>query len=81
MNESYIHFAMIVLMLGALIGGLLNRWHLGRGIGDRFVQFVGVAWLLGATVILALTGKIEGTAGALLGTLAGYLFGMRGRDQ
>ena len=77
MNESYIHFAMIALMLGALVGGLLNRWHLGRGMGDRFIQFVGLAWLLGATVILALTSNIEGVAGALLGMLAGYLFGMR----
>ena len=72
---------MIVLLLGALVGGLLIRWHPGRGIGHRFIQFVGVAWLLGAAAILALTKNIEGTAGALPGTLAGYLLGMRSYDK
>ena len=77
MNDSYVQGAMIALMLLALVGGLVNRWHMKKGITYRFIQFVGVAWLVGATVILAVTKAIDGVGGAILGTLAGYLFGMR----
>ena len=73
----WIEGSMLFLMVGALAGGLHNRWQKKRGIGDRFIQFVGVAWLIGATVILALEMKLEGTPGTLLGALAGYLFGMQ----
>lgn len=33
MDESYIHYAMIALMLLALVGGLFNRWHSDKAIG------------------------------------------------
>ena len=66
MDVSQIHLAMIALMLLALVGGVLNRWQLGRSTSCRFIQFVGVAWLLGATVILTVASKIAGeVAGAL----------------
>ncbi len=81
MDESYIYIAMIALMTIALVGGLLNRAHLRKGISHQFIQFVGVAWLIGATVLLAFADLIDGVAGALLGTLAGYLFGMRRHDR
>lgn len=81
MIESYVEIAMLVLMLTALIGGLVNRWHLKKGMSYRFIQFVGVAWLIGATVILAPSSQLDGTAGTILGAVAGYLFGMRRGDD
>ena len=85
MDNSYIqigiYIGMIVLMAAALVGGLLNRSHLRKGIGERFIQFVGVTWLIGATVILAFAELIHGVAGTLLGALAGYLFGVRKQDE
>ena len=79
--DIHIHVAMIVLMLAALGGGLYNRHRLGKGIGQRFIQFVGIAWLIGATVILALMSKLDVGASALLGVLAGYLFGLKRHDE
>ena len=40
-DESYIQIGMIALMAIALAGGLLNRRHLGQGMGERSIQFVG----------------------------------------
>ena len=73
----YVIGAMVLLMLVALVGGLLNRRRLNKGMTYRFIQFVGFAWLMGATVILAVADQIDGVAGAILGTVAGYLFGLR----
>ena len=60
---------MLILMLGALAGGLRNSCRTSKGIGRRFIQFVGLAWLIGATVILSLTSEIDGQI--LLGAVAG----------
>lgn len=79
-TRAYVVMGMLAFMLCSLIGGFVNRWHLQKGISDRFVQLVGVAWLVAAAVILACMGLIDGVAGAILGTLAGYLFGMRKHD-
>ena len=81
MDESYIHIGMIALMAIALVGGLLNHRHLGKGMGERFIQFVGVTWLIGATVLLAFADLIDGVAGTFFGALAGYLFGVREQDE
>ncbi len=80
MNSDVVVVAMLALMLGALFGGLLNRWLHGKSIGHRFIQFVGLAWLIGATVILALEKAVDGVAGTILGAIAGYLFGMQRHD-
>ena len=81
MDESCIQIGMIALMAIALVGGLLNRSPLRKGIGERFIQFVGVTRLIGATVLLAFAGLIDGVAGTLPGALAGYLFGRRRRKR
>ena len=71
-----IEVVMLLIMVGSLVGAMINRWQLRRGIGGRTIQFVGLSWILGITVILALEGKLsEGVAGTLLGAIAGYLFG------
>lgn len=51
--------AMLLLMLGVLVGAFMTRrgQNQDRGITHRFIQFVGVAWVIGATVILSLLGK------------------------
>lgn len=72
----WIQGAMLVIMVGSLVGAMCNRWQLERGIGGRTIQFVGLAWVLGIATILALEGKLQdGVTGTLLGAVAGYLFG------
>lgn len=80
-TRAYVVIGMLAFMLCSLIGGFVNRSHLRKGISDRFVQFIGVAWLVAAAVILACMGLIDGVSGTILGSLAGYLFGMRKRDE
>ena len=43
----WIQGAMLVIMVGSLVGAMCNRWQLERGIGGRTIQFVGLAWVLG----------------------------------
>ena len=84
MNATYGYItiiAMVVLMLAALAGGFVDRWRTGRGITQRFIQFVGIAWIIGATMILAVVGKLDGQAGTILGAIAGYLFGIHRRKR
>lgn len=76
-TTPFVVIAMLVLMLGTTIGGLAERWRRRKSITHRFIQFVGLSWLIGATVILATKGLLEGTSGTVLGAVAGYLFGMR----
>ena len=86
MNETQVCIViitMVALMLGALAGGLWTRHRPGKkpkGVGQRITQFVGLAWLIGATVILSVTSHIDGTGGTILAAVAGYLFGIRRRD-
>lgn len=68
---------MFALILGAPAAALWHRYKSGRGIGYGFVQFVGLAWLIGAAVILSVESKIDGAADTILGAVAGYLFAMR----
>lgn len=88
--SSNVTLGMLVLMLGALFGGLLNRWHgkvdkdglrRSSSITHRFIQFVGVAWLVGGTLILAMEKVIDSSVVAtIFGALAGYLFAMERHD-
>ena len=58
-----------------VIGLMINRWSLGRGIGVRSIQFVVAAMIVPAVVILAIRGLIGGeTSAALIGAFIGYLF-------
>ena len=58
--KDWIQWAMLALMAVSLVGALFNRWQLKRGIGGRTIQFVGLTWVLGIAVILALEGVLEG---------------------
>ena len=72
--------AMLVLMIGGLAGGLWDRSRQNRPITHRFIQFLGVCWLVGATIILATTDQLDGAAATILGALAGYVFALQRHD-
>ena len=46
-----IEVVMLLIMVGSLVGAMINRWQLRRGIGGRTIQFVGLSWILGITLI------------------------------
>ena len=78
--KSVVIIAMLLFMLVGLIGGLWQRVRLEKGITHRFIQLVGVCWLVGATVILATFGTLNGAAATILGALAGYVFALQRHD-
>lgn len=75
------HLELIEIILGAAIFAVpvlvvLQRLFAGKGIGVRSIQFVAVATVVPAVVILAMQGLMQGeTVAAILAGLVGYLLG------
>ena len=80
-NESAVILAMVVLMLGGLAGGLWDRARQNKSITDRFIQFLGVCWIIGATVILATIDQLNWAAATIFSAMAGYLFALQKRTK
>ena len=68
---------MPIFMLAVLIVSFRERRSSGRGITRSFIQLVGIAWIIGATLMLAVSGHLDSHASTILGAVAGYLFGLR----
>lgn len=81
-GKDWIELAMVVIMLVGLIGGFWNRHRLHKGIGVRFIQFLGVVFVVPVIVILTLEQRLgtDPTA-TLLGTIVGYLLSGIGKDE
>lgn len=73
--QFWIEIIAALSLPAAVIGLLIERIKTGKGIGVRAIQFLGIAMLVPATIILALEKAIDGgVVGTLLGATAGYLF-------
>lgn len=73
--QTWIELIAAFSLPAAVIGLLIERRLSDKGIGVRAIQFLGVAMLVPATIILAIEKTIDGAVvGTLLGALAGYLF-------
>lgn len=60
----------------SVIAVAVNRYHTGRGIGARSIQFVVAAMVVPAVLILTVQGLVGGEASvALIAALVGFLFG------
>jgi hypothetical protein len=72
--KSWIELMAGIALAVAPVAVLVDRYVGDRGIGARAIQFLTVAMLLPAIVILALEKTIEGaTVGTLIGALTGYI--------
>jgi len=64
----------------SIIAVIAHRISTKKGMGVRSIQFLAMAILPAVILVLAVEGILEKSAvGALLGTLAGYLFGNIGK--
>ncbi len=73
--------AAAVMLLG-ILGALVIRFKLRKGIGLRAIQFTAVILLLPTILILALEEALATeTIAALLGTVAGYVLSSIGEDE
>ncbi len=64
-------FAIPIAVVAVAVERMINK----KGLGVRAIQFLGIATLIPAILVLALEGILEGSAvGAIIGALVGYLF-------
>jgi hypothetical protein len=72
--RAIVEILAVLTMGGAAVLVLYERVHSGRGLGARSIQFMSVAMLIPAILIMALERILEpNTVGTLIGALTGYL--------
>jgi hypothetical protein len=82
MMKSIIEGVLLLVAVIGGIGGTVNRIKLAKGIGFRFLQYLGLTVLLPIVAILSLEGKIsqEMTGAIAMAAVAGVL-GSFGKDE
>ena len=79
--KSIIETAMLLIAVVGVVGGVWNRLKLGRGIGLRFVQYLGLTVLLPAFAILSLENRIsQEMTGAIAAAAIGAVLAGLGKD-
>jgi hypothetical protein len=81
-TKSIVESCMLLLMLGGLGGGIFHRIKTAKGIGVRFLQYLGLTVLLPSVVILSLEDRIsqEMTGAIAIAAVGGILAGI-GKDE
>lgn len=77
MNQGWIWIDLIaaLTMLAVIVGVLIERVVIKRGIGVRSIQFVAIGMLPPLLLVLALEEKSDKSAiFAVIGALVGYIF-------
>src|SRR5215469_15578548 len=57
--KDIVETVLLLIILAGGIGGVWNRIKLGKGIGLRFVQYLGLTVLVPMIAILSLEGRIS----------------------
>ena len=71
-----------LIMVGGLVGVLIERFRSKRGIGVRVIQFLAIVFIIPTIVILALEKVLNTeTTAALLGVIVGYVLSGIGKDE
>lgn len=66
----------------AVLGGIINRIVMKKGIGLRFCQFLAIAMGVPAIVMLSFAGKLDNQAVAsLIGMVIGFFLSRSGKDE
>ncbi len=74
--------AMLVIAVLGTAGGVWNRIKLGKGIGVRFVQYLGLVLLVPIIAILSLEGRIsQEMTGAIAAAAVGGVLAGIGKDE
>jgi hypothetical protein len=74
--------AMLVIAVVGAIGGVWNRIKLGKGIGIRFIQYLGLVVLVPIIAILSLEGRIsQEMTGAIAAAAVGGVLAGIGKDE
>jgi phosphate starvation-inducible membrane PsiE len=80
--KNVVEGALLLIILAGAIGGVWNRIKLGKGIGLRFIQYLGLTVLVPIIVILSLEGRIgQEMTGAIAAAAVGAILAGIGKDE
>jgi hypothetical protein len=80
--KNIIEGTMLVIAAVGAIAGIYNRIKLDKGIGIRFIQYLGLTVLVPIIAILSLEGRIsQEMTGAVAATAVGAVLAGIGKDE
>ena len=80
--SGVIEFGMLAVVILGILGGIWNRIKLKKGIGLRFIQYLGLVVILPVIVILSLEHRLSKDAtGTIIGAAVGYVLARIGKDE
>jgi hypothetical protein len=80
--KNIIEGAMVLIATAGVIGGIWNRIKANKGIGMRFIQYLGVTLVLPSIVVLSLEDRIsQEMTGAIFVAVVGGLLASVGTDE
>jgi hypothetical protein len=75
-TSEVVQLACVFVMCLVVIGIGWNRWHTGKSLGVRSIQYLGIGLVVPGAIVLTMADKVGGEAAiAVLAALVGYLFG------
>ena len=80
--KTAVEVTMLVIAVGGVIGGVWNRLKLNRGIGLRFIQYLGLTVLVPIIAILSLEERIsQEMTGAIAAAAVGAVLAGLGKEE
>jgi len=80
--KNIVEGVMLIIALVAMTGGIWNRVKLGKGIGVRFIQYLGLTVLVPIIAILSLQDRIsQEMTGAIAAAAVGGVLASVGKDE
>ena len=80
--KNIVEGVLLVIILAGAIGGVWNRIKLGKSIGLRFIQYLGLTVLVPIIVILSLEGRVsQEMTGAIAAAAVGAVLTGIGKDE
>jgi hypothetical protein len=80
--KAAVEAVMLAIAFSGIVGGVWNRIKLGKGIGLRFVQYLGLTVLLPIVAILSLEDRIsQEMTGAIAAAAVGGVLAGFGKDE
>ena len=80
--KDAVEITLLAIAVICAVGGVWNRIQLERGIGLRFIQYIGLTVMLPIIAILSLEGRIsQEMTGAIAAAAVGGVLAGFGKDE
>jgi hypothetical protein len=80
--KAIVEAAMLVIAIVGTIGGIWNRIKLQKGIGIRFIQYLGLTVLVPTIVVLSIEDRIsQEMTGAIAAAAVGGVLAGLGKEE